>query len=956
MSKIAFVTEELAVYGRSGGIGAAVFELAVILAQHGHQVDIHYFPTETPSQEHQAFVVKAFLDRRIRLKFVDGANDVAPTSSPQSRAYIVYRRLVATNYDFIHFHDYKGLGFFCGTTKKLGHAFANTCLVTQLHGPTRWTVHANRSVFVHRDQLVIDFLERTAISQSDHVVSPSRYLVDWLDENGFDLPDPERIHVIKNVYSNCASMSNAASEPANVPVTIKKIIFFGRHEPRKGLVTFCDALDIIADDLAEQNISVTFVGGFSEINGRHSGIYLTERAKLWRFPLDIRVGFDRMDSIVFLGSQRDALVVIPSNAENSPYTVVEALAANCPILTSLAGGARELVEETFHGEAVVEIEPDAIAHRLTQLIRDGVRVPRFAESATDVERQWLDFHETHKVVPVQEAAKSSSKPKVVIGIVHYERPRKVVGAIMSVLRQTYDNIELVVIDDGSSKESTLKALPEVEKLVRRVGGTFIRQKNGYLGAARNAIARATTSEYLLFLDDDDLLYQQAVEKMVAAALYSESDIVNCLNVFMDETRRAEFEMTPETFSQNVSYVPLAGPLSLAHLDNHLGAATALIKRSFFDELGGYTELKRVGYEDYEFYVRAVQAGGKVHILPEPLYLYEVGKPSMISGTSRLTNKLRVLEAIDVGTRPEAWRDALEVAGGAASLENQWNYNRWSMSISPHKEILERIVGSAKDSSALVSALADYSNAIGASHLAATWQQALDRPERGEATGLRQTTSIRSQRKPDSVVEPPDGSDVGLTAELAALMKLGRLDEVASTIESNLKKGNSISKIVIEFSYLLAAAKGMNVSVAEPLIEILSDHPVETDLITQLRGAIASLEIAAGRHDAAKMQLATIIDEESDNYIRIYDDLRNAYKDRAKELALQHFRDNGFSEGRIGFSTLAKVATVVSKIVGRDVYGWQLRDHYDDALGFAAANRAAKAGHLQSPRGLRRFLF
>lgn len=133
-----------------------------------------------------------------------------------------------------------------------------------------------------------------------------------------------------------------------------------------------------------------------------------------------------------------------------------------------------------------------------------------------------------------------------------------------------------------------------------------------------------------------------IQTLVTAAEATGADAVNCLNLFLPESRRSEAHPFPSDFKQKVSYVPLGGPLSLAPVQNTLGAATALIRRTAFEKLGGYSELHSVGHEDLELFVRALQAGMRIEICPIPLYLYEVDRPSMASRTSRLHNAARVV--------------------------------------------------------------------------------------------------------------------------------------------------------------------------------------------------------------------------------------------------------------------------------------------------------------------------
>ena len=192
-------------------------------------------------------------------------------------------------------------------------------------------------------------------------------------------------------------------------------------------------------------------------------------------------------------------------------------------------------------------------------------------------------------------------------------------------------LQIVVVDDGTRSPEARQALAGMKPLFDKLGVRLIEQENLYLGAARNRAARETRSDYLLFLDDDDIAFPTMIQSLVTAAEATGADVVNCLNLFMPESRRSEAHPFPSDFKQKISYVPLGGPLSLAPVQNTLGAATALIRRTAFEKLGGYTELHSVGHEDLELFVRALQAGMRIEICPIPLYLYKVGRAWRASG-------------------------------------------------------------------------------------------------------------------------------------------------------------------------------------------------------------------------------------------------------------------------------------------------------------------------------------
>ena len=139
-----------------------------------------------------------------------------------------------------------------------------------------------------------------------------------------------------------------------------------------------------------------------------------------------------------------------------------------------------------------------------------------------------------------------------------------------------------------------------------------------------------------------------VEKLVTAAQNTGADIVTCMQIFMPEHRRHEAWPSPGLFANKLDHHPLgAGPLSLAPVENVFGPATALFSRRAFDRVGGYTELQGVGHEDYELFLKAAQADLRIELCPFPLYLYEVGRSSMISQTPVQRNFGRVTNAIDM---------------------------------------------------------------------------------------------------------------------------------------------------------------------------------------------------------------------------------------------------------------------------------------------------------------------
>ena len=99
--------------------------------------------------------------------------------------------------------------------------------------------------------------------------------------------------------------------------------------------------------------------------------------------------------------------------------------------------------------------------------------------------------------------------KVSILIPVYNAERYVGAAVESVLRQTWKDIEIIAVDDGSTDAS-----PEILKRYAGRGVRYIRQPNTGASAARNAAFAASSGSYILYLDADDVVDPQHIEELI----------------------------------------------------------------------------------------------------------------------------------------------------------------------------------------------------------------------------------------------------------------------------------------------------------------------------------------------------------------------------------------------------------------------------------------------------------
>jgi glycosyltransferase involved in cell wall biosynthesis len=186
-------------------------------------------------------------------------------------------------------------------------------------------------------------------------------------------------------------------------------------------------------------------------------------------------------------------------------------------------------------------------------------------------------------------------------------------AVSSVTTIKRDDIELVVVDDGSTDDGTRR---EVDRLSGQ-GIKIIRQENKGLAAARNAGVLASQGEYLFPLDADDRMRAGWIDRGMEI-LDSQPEV----GVVYGDT---QFFGT-----QTELWEP--GPLDADKLlEANYICCSGLYRRLVWEQNGGYDGAMPVqGYEDWDFWVGAVERGWEFAYLPEVLFDYRKAERSMLT--------------------------------------------------------------------------------------------------------------------------------------------------------------------------------------------------------------------------------------------------------------------------------------------------------------------------------------
>ena len=205
-----------------------------------------------------------------------------------------------------------------------------------------------------------------------------------------------------------------------------------------------------------------------------------------------------------------------------------------------------------------------------------------------------------------------NNPEVSIIVPCYNQAQYLSEALQSVLEQTYENWECIIVNDGSPDNTSQIAQKWVEKDSRF---KYIYKINGGLSSARNAGINYAKGTFILPLDADDRIGPNYVSL--------------ALDAFQKDAELKVVYCKAEKFGNEVGEwkLPYYSRRNLA-VDNMI-FCSAVFKREDWELVGGYDVNMIYGLEDWEFWIAILKNGGTVKCLVEVNFYYRIKTTSMI---------------------------------------------------------------------------------------------------------------------------------------------------------------------------------------------------------------------------------------------------------------------------------------------------------------------------------------
>ncbi|GAK93160.1 beta-1,3-glucosyltransferase [Nonlabens ulvanivorans] len=192
-------------------------------------------------------------------------------------------------------------------------------------------------------------------------------------------------------------------------------------------------------------------------------------------------------------------------------------------------------------------------------------------------------------------------------------------SLLSVFNQSYDRWECIIVNDGSPDNTDQVAAKWCEKDQRF---KYVSKENGGLSSARNTGIKKSNGSYILPLDADDALHKDYLSKLVPV-LESNKDlgIVSCYtSIFRGTTSNVIDELKP--FGSAIKDLLYQNQL----------IATSLYRKVLWEQVGGYDESMKNGFEDWEFWIAVTKQNKFYKIVPEFLFFYRKAVQSMLVDT------------------------------------------------------------------------------------------------------------------------------------------------------------------------------------------------------------------------------------------------------------------------------------------------------------------------------------
>jgi glycosyltransferase involved in cell wall biosynthesis len=475
---------------------------------------------------------------------------------------------------------------------------------------------------VHQHCWDFDDQSRERIADVDAVICLSQLHRVFLESRNIE---PEKFVTIPNLIDTDVYF------PQNVSRNSHSIMFAGGIHPHKCVHILLDAFELLRRQMPDAELHL-YGDGAMWRGGDQYGNYL-KSIKPQGVYFHGYIDHKDMPGVY----SKHGILCLPSTLECFPMVTVEAQACGCIPVVHNVGGVAATLADGRTGLLYEPNTPEKLAETLIRAICMADADPSMRQRAVDFAHNSFSTAVAGKYISRLEdrlaatgrkgapmdlpKAHCDAEPLVSVIVPVYNGADYIGQALQSVLTQDYSNLEIIVIDDGST-DNTRQIVQSYRD--QRIG--CLHQQNRGVSCARNSGIRSAKGQFVMPLDADDMMAPAFISKHLAEfQRHPEADLVYCDVTLIDPAGhpittlkmpeyRDRRHMIRDLFRAGHPVVPF-----------RFG-----IRRSVFDKIGLYDETLLVG-EDYDMIRRFVKAGLQAHHLAEPLHLRRM-QPNSLTRT------------------------------------------------------------------------------------------------------------------------------------------------------------------------------------------------------------------------------------------------------------------------------------------------------------------------------------
>lgn len=240
------------------------------------------------------------------------------------------------------------------------------------------------------------------------------------------------------------------------------------------------------------------------------------------------------------------------------------------------------------------------------------------------------------------------KPKISVIVPVYNAEPFLHESLSSILNQTFKNIEVICVNDGST-DNSLNILYDFAEKDSRI--KVITKENGGCGSARNKSLDNATGDYIYFFDPDDYVLPNAFEELYYNAVRNKSDLVMFKIARFRDGEPIDYSIPGFEFEKIFKDVDFNNftfnykDIKRYVLNASFAPWTKLYKKSFLDSYPDFRFDLNVAFDDVPFHVKSLLRASKISFIPEFFYHYRLSNPHSVNNTK--SNQIDIFKICDL---------------------------------------------------------------------------------------------------------------------------------------------------------------------------------------------------------------------------------------------------------------------------------------------------------------------